>query len=84
MIFGFYCFSDYHPLDNDGDEQEKQDQYSADKDDHGDEDSNEGHGDHAPPQKKSKKKPSYCWQKTKPPACDITFLGNEFLLPPAE
>ena len=84
MIFGFHYFSDDPPLDNDGDEKDEQDKYSVDKDDHDDEDSNEEQGDHAPPQKKSKKKPSYLWRKTKPPARYITFLGNEFLLSPAE
>ena len=33
---------------------------------------------------KSKKKPSYRLRKTKPPARDLTFLGKEFSLPPAE
>ena len=84
MIFGFYYFKDARPLDNDGDEKNKQDKYSVDKDDHDDEDSNEGQGDCAPLQKKSKKKPSYRWRKTKPPACDLTFLGNEFSLSLAE
>ena len=71
--FGIYCFSDDCPLDNDGDEKDKQDKYSVDKDDHDNEDSGEGQEDQAPPQKKSKKKPSHHWRKTKPPAHDITF-----------
>ena len=71
-------------MDNDGDEKDEQDEYSVDEDDHDDEDSNEEQGDCAPPQKKSRKKPSYRWRKTKPLARDINFLGNEFSLPPAK
>ena len=67
--FGIYYFSDDCPLDNDGDEKEKQDKYSVDKDDHDNEDSGEGQEDQEPPQKK----PSHHWRKTKPPAHDITF-----------
>ena len=52
MIFGFYHFSDDRPLDNDGGEKDKQDQHSVGKDDYADEDSNEGQGDCAAPQKK--------------------------------
>ena len=40
MIFGFYYFSDDPPLDNDGDEKDKQDEYyTLDEDDHDDESS---------------------------------------------
>ena len=42
MIFGFYYFSDARSLDNDGDDKDTQEEYSVDKDDHDDEDSNEG------------------------------------------
>ena len=82
MIFCFYYFSDDPPLDNDGDgdEEDEQDKYSVDEDDHDHEDSDEEQGDRAPP----KKKPSYRWRKTKPPARGITFLGNEFSFPPTE
>ena len=34
MIFGFYYFNDARPLDNDGDEKDKQDEYSVGKDNH--------------------------------------------------
>ena len=59
IIFGFYYFSDGPAWDNDGDEKDEQGKYSVDKDDHDDEDSDKEQGDHAPPQKKSKKKPKY-------------------------
>ena len=39
MIFDFYYFSDDPPLYNDGDEKDKQDEYSADEDNYDDEDS---------------------------------------------
>ena len=84
VIFGFYYFSDGPPLENYGDEKDKQDKYSVNEDDHHDEGSNEEQGDRAPLQKKSKKKPSYHCRKIKPLARDVTFLGNEFSLPPNE
>ena len=57
MIFDFYYFSDDRPLDNDGNEKDEQDQYLVDNDHHDDEDRDEGQGECAPPQKKSKNKP---------------------------
>ena len=84
MIFGFYYFSDVFPLDNDGDEKDKREEYSVDEHDHDDEDSDEEQGHCKPPQKKSIKKPSHRQRINQPPACDIIFLGNELWLPPTE
>ena len=71
-------------MDNDGDEKDKQEEYSVDEHDHDDEDRYAEQGDCEPLQKKSIKKPSHHQRITQPPACDITFLGNELWLPPTE
>ena len=82
--FWFLLFQWWSSLGQWWRKKDEQDKYSIDEDDHDHEDSNEEHVDCAPMEKKQKNKPWYGWLKTKSLARDITFLGNELSLPPAE